>query len=77
MRTAGKRCPHQRFAAPVIVAEHRVARQRRGRDAAIDLTAGGLLIIEENTTEPGLRGEARDGEPGRTGADDGDVIAFT
>ena len=59
-------------AAPVVVAENVGARERRSRDAAVDLAARRRLLVEQRRRGRAPR-DRRGRESGRTGADDREV----
>lgn len=58
VRAAGESAAHQRFTAPIIVAEHRIAGKRRARDAAINLAARMLLLVQQHAAKPGARAKS-------------------
>ncbi len=74
--TAGAERRHEIGAVPVIGAEHRALAQRRLGDAAIDLAAGGRLLVEEHRSDAEARRARCRREAGGTGTDDREIIAL-
>ena len=64
----------ERGAAPIIVAENRVAFGRRVGNRAVNLAARRGLLVEQHATQARAGANGCRGETGGTGADDDDVI---
>src|SRR5690606_16141270 len=62
--------------APVVVAKHGAFRDRRGGDGAVDLAAGGRVLVGEQHGQAEIGRAGGGGKPGRAAADHDEAVTL-